>query len=88
MEIIDKFLTVKQNKDIEKQLIDNYFPWYYVDQNVKGSDYYQFTHLLVLNEKINSDYFEIFTRINATDSTGGRVIGGIFGGYRIGTWAH
>jgi hypothetical protein len=39
----------------------------------------------IVNNVTTSDYFEIFTRINATDSTGGRVIGGIFGGYRIGS---
>ena len=62
MEIIDKFLTSKQNKNIEKQLIDNYFPWYYTDSNIKGGSYYQFTHLLVLNEQINSNYFEVLAK--------------------------
>ena len=62
MKIIDKFLTTTQNKNIEKQLMDQYFPWYYIDSNIKGGDYYQFTHLLVLNEKINSDYFEVIAK--------------------------
>jgi len=37
----------------------------------------------IIIDLVATDYIEIFARIEATDSTGGRVIGGLFGGYKL-----
>jgi hypothetical protein len=37
----------------------------------------------IIIDLVATDYIEIFARIEATDSTGGRVLGGLFGGYKL-----
>ena len=54
--IIDNFLNEKEYSIIKNTIINNNFPWYYVDVITTGDDESAFFHLLVKKGKSNSDY--------------------------------
>ena len=65
--VIDNFITKKQLKDIVNLITGINFSWYFQEQinhnhSKKDLSFY-FTHLLFINNKINSHYYNLFSPI-------------------------
>ena len=60
MKIINNFINEEKFKILKNKIFDIYFPWYLqkgVNQEKDG--YFQFTHVFVLDKKINSSRMDI-----------------------------
>ena len=62
--ILDNFISEKELSDICDVIMGVDFPWYFQEKiNTKHSEEdksFYFTHLLFINNKINSDFFNLF----------------------------
>lgn len=65
--IIDNFIDKNQFQKIVNTLFDNNFPWFF--QNEINSNYeknnnsFYFTHLLYIDNKVNSQFYDLFLPI-------------------------
>jgi len=61
MKIIDNFLDYNDFDIIKDRILGNNFPWYFLNFKVfEGDGNCQHMHILYEDNKINSDYFELF----------------------------
>jgi len=64
---IDNFISKKELKNINKIIMGKNFPWYFQDQinskHSKNDTSFYFTHLLYIDNKINSNYYDLFSPI-------------------------
>jgi hypothetical protein len=64
MKEINNFLNKEKFKILTNQIFNIYFPWYLQKGvNYKNDGYFQFTHIFVDNEKINSDFISILNPV-------------------------
>ena len=65
--IIDNFISKKDLKNINKLVMGKNFPWYFQDQinfkHSKKDNSYYLTHLLYIDDRINSPYYNFFSPI-------------------------
>ena len=61
MRIKRNIIKKEKIKEINKIVLDNYFPWYLQNKinHLDKTGYGYFTHSLYLDNKINSDFFKI-----------------------------
>lgn len=57
--IKDNFLSEEENNYLYQTLTNNYFPWFYIDYigTPNDSNRFYFTHMFVLDQKINSEFY-------------------------------
>jgi hypothetical protein len=64
MKIIDDFLLKEEFNNIKEKILSDYFPWYFNDGVViKNDDYFQFTHIMYIDDKPNSEFFNLMETI-------------------------
>jgi len=65
MKIIDNFLLEDYFKELQNLVYSNTFPWFFQKQTTTYEDdnNFMFTHTLIENQKINSNYFPKFEPI-------------------------
>jgi hypothetical protein len=64
IDVQDNFLDKINSLVISKSIYETSFPWYYNEgKSFKGDGFFQLTHTLMYDGKVNSDYFKIFEPI-------------------------
>ena len=64
MKIINNFINEKKFKILKNKIFNMYFPWYLQEGVNKEKDgYFQFTHVFITEEKLNSEYMDILNLV-------------------------
>jgi len=64
MKIINNFINEKKFKILKNKIFNMYFPWYLQEGVNKEKDgYFQFTHVFITEEKLNSEYIDILNLV-------------------------
>jgi hypothetical protein len=63
MKEIKNFLSEEEFLNLQKNILGDYFPWYYNSYviNEKIDNFFQFTHIFYSNYSIQSNYFNIIS---------------------------
>lgn len=64
MKVINNFIEKKEFKKLKEQIFNIYFPWYLQKGvNYDQDGHFQFTHIFIDNEKINSNFISILNPV-------------------------